>query len=546
MTANDTYWGNWNGDGNQEYWYVVNQDITIDTFVTVYGNVHLILQDGCTLTVNGGIRVTDNGFNSGYPPGFSLEDRKKPHSLTIYGQSEGTGQLCVLGRNSGAGIGGNNYDGALAPPLGDHYDPPSERHSGAITIHGGTVTATGSDGAGIGSSGSGKVDDITIYNGTVTATGGGSAGIGGGDGGRVTIYGGTVEANGGHHGAGIGGSPGGSGGEVTIYGGAVTAKGGGNGAGIGGGGTEGASLGSPGSPGSPGGSGGRVTIHDGTVTATGSGNGAGIGGGGVTWPGQNANGGSGGTVTIYGGTVTAKGGCNGAGIGGGQFGNPGSFRPEGNAVIFASSIQANNPNGWSGVIFQGDGGKLYGDTVAPTEDFTIEAGQTLTIEQGKTLVIQEGLTLTNKGKITNNGTTIVYGTLNEEGAVDGTGDVTYEVTGVSLNKSTTTLTVGGSETLTATVTPNEASDKDVKWESSDTSVATVANGVVTAVGAGTATITATAGDVSATCTVTVERPYVPPANPNYRIDVTTTEGGTVTKDPAAAKAGGDGHPDPNP
>ena len=308
--------------------------------------------------------------------------------------------------------------------------------------------------------------------------------------------------------------------------------------------------------GSPGGNGGRVTIYDGTVTATGSGNGAGIGGGGVTLPGPSATGGAGGTVTIYGGTVIATGSSgsdpslphNGsAGIGGGgQFSGSGSFRPEGNAVIFASSIQANNPNGWSGVIFQGDGGKLYGDTVAPTEDFTIEAGQTLTIEQGKTLVIQEGLTLTNKGKITNNGTIIVYGTLNEEGAVDGTGDVTYEVTGVSLNKSTTTLTVGGSETLTATVTPNEASDKDVKWESSDTSVATVANGVVTAVGAGTATITATAGDVSATCTVTVERPYVPPANPNYRIDVTTTEGGTVTKDPAAAKAGGDGHPDPNP
>lgn len=37
--------------------------------------------------------------------------------------------------------------------------------------------------------------------------------------------------------------------------------------------------------------------------------------------------------------------------------------------------------------------------------------------------------------------------------------------------------------------------------------------------------------------VTVERPYTPPANPNYRIDVTTTAGGTVTKDPAAAKAG---------
>ena len=503
VTANDTYWGNRNDDSNQEYWYVVNQDITIDENVTVYGNVHLVLQDGCSLTVTENIRVTDNGFNSGYPPGFPVEDRKKPHSLTIYGQSEGTGQLCVLGKNSGAGIGGNNFDGALAPPFGDHYDPPSERHSGAITIHGGNVTATGHDGAGIGSSGRGKAADITIYNGTVTATGGGSAGIGGGDGGRVTIYGGTVEANGG-----------------------------GNGAGIGGGGTDG------GPQGSSGGSGGRVTIYDGTVTATGSGNGAGIGGG---------NYGNGGEVTIYGGTVTATGGSDAAGIGGGRFVNSQSnfsTGENGQAVIFATGGGSGSAIGdqtkrdsWSGVIFQGDGGQVYGSSITPTEDFAIGEGQILTIEQGKTLVIQEGLTLTNKGKITNNGTIIVYGTLNEEGAVDGTGDVTYEVTGVSLNKSTTTLTVGGSETLTATITPDKAASAKVTWESSDPNVATVTDGVVTAVAPGTATITATAGDISATCTVTVERPYVPPANPNYRIDVTTTEGGTVDKDPAAAKAG---------
>ena len=49
---------------------MVNQDITIDENVTVYGNVHLVLQDGCSLTVTENIRVTDNGFNSGYPPDF--------------------------------------------------------------------------------------------------------------------------------------------------------------------------------------------------------------------------------------------------------------------------------------------------------------------------------------------------------------------------------------------------------------------------------------------------------------------------------------------
>ena len=81
------------------------------------------------------------------------------------------------------------------------------------------------------------------------------------------------------------------------------------------------------------------------------------------------------------------------------------------------------------------------------------------------------------------------------------------VSGVALNKTSTSISVGNSEKLTATVEPNDATNKNVTWASSDTSVATVAaNGTVTAVKAGTATITATAeGDNSkfATCTVTV-------------------------------------------
>ena len=81
------------------------------------------------------------------------------------------------------------------------------------------------------------------------------------------------------------------------------------------------------------------------------------------------------------------------------------------------------------------------------------------------------------------------------------------VSGVALNKTSTSISVGNSEKLTATVEPNDATNKNVTWTSSDTSVATVApDGTVTAVKAGTATITATAeGDNSkfATCTVTV-------------------------------------------
>ena len=77
------------------------------------------------------------------------------------------------------------------------------------------------------------------------------------------------------------------------------------------------------------------------------------------------------------------------------------------------------------------------------------------------------------------------------------------------------------------------------WSSDKPEVATVENGKVTAKAAGTATITVTTedGEKTATCTVTVTRPYIPPANPNYRITVAATQGGTVTADPTAAKAG---------
>ena len=80
----------------------------------------------------------------------------------------------------------------------------------------------------------------------------------------------------------------------------------------------------------------------------------------------------------------------------------------------------------------------------------------------------------------------------------------YAVTSVTLDKSTLSLTVWGADgLLTATVNPDNATDKTVTWTSSDDSKATVTNGTVHAVAAGTVTITATAGGKSATCTVTV-------------------------------------------
>lgn len=85
---------------------------------------------------------------------------------------------------------------------------------------------------------------------------------------------------------------------------------------------------------------------------------------------------------------------------------------------------------------------------------------------------------------------------------------TINVTGVALNQKKLSLEIKDTATLTATITPENATDKTVTWTSSDDKIATVEGGKVTAVAAGTATITAKAGDQSATCEVTVTEPTV--------------------------------------
>lgn len=85
--------------------------------------------------------------------------------------------------------------------------------------------------------------------------------------------------------------------------------------------------------------------------------------------------------------------------------------------------------------------------------------------------------------------------------------VVVSATAVSLDKNELSLNEGGSATLVATVSPSDATDA-VAWASSDEAVATVADGVVTAVAAGTATITASAGTAKAECAVSVTVPRI--------------------------------------
>lgn len=80
------------------------------------------------------------------------------------------------------------------------------------------------------------------------------------------------------------------------------------------------------------------------------------------------------------------------------------------------------------------------------------------------------------------------------------------VTSITLDKTSLSMKVGETETITATVNPDNATDKNVTWTSSDESVAKVADGKVTAVKSGKATITAKCEDKTAECAVTVTLP----------------------------------------
>jgi len=293
-------------------------------------------------------------------------------------------------------------------------------------------------------------DGITISGGNITAVGGqNAAGIGGGlrsNGINITIFGGKVTATGGINGAGIGGGGNaddadgnnppptppsdynetdntsyhnytdwGQGGHITISGGTVIATGGKNGgAGIGGG--------------HYGGCGVDISITGGTVIAAGGENGgAGIGGGNNSGTGTSSVGGSG-SVSITGGTVKATAGTDASAIGKGRDGSSEQVTPE-RGIIFACT---------SGQV----DGKVYGE-VTLDSDLEIKSGETLLIPSGSKLIIPEGKTLTNNGAITYEASSqedALSGNLQGNGTISGPTQITMLTSdGEALNPEKTAL-----------------------------------------------------------------------------------------------------------
>ena len=330
-------------------------EVTIDQRVAVTGDVHLILTDGCSLTVNGGI-----GLQSGA-------------NITIYGQQAGTSTLKAMASDDNAGI-GSNESGTC----------------GNITINGGTINASsGYGGAGIGSGyGYAECGHITINGGTINASSGYSgAGIGSGydyaECGHITINGGTITASSGYIGAGIGSGLFAECGNITISGGIIeNAFSEYYGVGIGSGDD---------------GTCGLITISGGTVHALSGQNGDGNAIG-------NGDDGSGATFST---------GTNGNAVIYATLRNSGSQPIVGmNTSSWSGIFFLDNGNG----ILCGETVTPTDDfEIAEGKSLTVGEGQTLIIPEGVTLTvngtIENNGTIICYGTIENNGTIICYGTI---------------------------------------------------------------------------------------------------------------------------------------
>lgn len=478
VTANDTEWKDTVTNG----WYVAKGDITIGSRITVTGAVRLILADGCSLTVNGGIGV--NGSNS----------------FTIYGQTDGTGRL----------------------------DADA------------TTSTTSSPGAGIGSDTGSLYGSITINGGTVTAAAsGGSAAIGDGfsaGGSSIIINGGTVKAdvNGSAAAIGSSGSNGGNS-SITISGGTVTATASGSGAAIGDGFDSGGSTFSTGSNGTA-----RIyatgnkAISDNDDKSGWSGiifeNGKGA------VYGNQTNGGSftiatGQTLDILSGSSFANSGTLTIV---GELTNQGTFTNSGPVTVpmAGSFINSGTLNCTYHSYGNGEcvicGTKLVlvtGIQLNPSS-LNLSVGSTATLQATVSPDNAANKTLTwssnapgvatvdlNTGVVTavSAGTAVITATAADGSNVKAECTVTVypAVTRVDISNTDLSLHKGESHTLSATVYP-EGALQTLSWSSSAPDIVSVdKDGKVTALKAGTAIITATAADgsgVKAECAVTVKIP----------------------------------------
>ena len=453
VTNSDTQWTNG--------WYVAQGDITIDQPVTVSDNVHLILEDGCNLTVNGGILLTQGS------------------NMYIYAQStekETMGSLTATGTD--AGIKEANYG------------TPS------LTITGGKITAIGRN-TGI------SADSLTITDGYVSAS------VNGYYGNSIsvrttTISGGFVDLYGDFNGTLSTGTDGhaviSSTGEINniaadckglfliqnegkIYGDTFTL-------------TQDLNIAV---------SNIRVTVGKGQTLTLDHG---------VTL-----------TIPPY-ATLTNNGilNNNGSIINTGTLNNIGTLNNNG---TLNNTSALNN----AGTII--NNGTLTGEvggsgTVTPkiTTDSPLPKG---TVGQSYTASLEatgnnitwsssdkpKWMTLSSTGVISGTPTTADTYTFTVT-ATNASGSDSKEltltinpapilVTGVTLDQAELALYTGDTATLSATVTPENATNKSLTWSSDNQNVATVENGKVTAKAAGTATITVTTedGEKTATCTVTV-------------------------------------------
>ena len=443
-----------------------------------------------------------------------------------------------------------------------------ENNGGKITIHSGTIIATADvGGCGIGSGNTwGKGATVEITGGTVTATGGaGGAGISG----QVTISGGIVRATGRMDSAGIGdmGLMAGAGGSVTISGGDVTAIGGSYNPGIGGhactvkitggtvwavGGSRGAGIGSgrddDGCP---------IEISGGSVTAIGGDGAPGIGKTGTGNALGTLSSGANGTAWIDASSVNLDTSAFTSGV---LFdGNDGALYgrrflledkvsvPQGKTLRLSGNTLEIGPNG----ILNGPGtvaghgaivnrgvlrakisssdvnvkGPVTGVTIDQKE-LTLTVGETAvltaTLEPAAAMDIEVLWSSSNEavaavdrnGKVTavGKGWAVVTAETAEAGYRDFCA-VTVELaeepdTAIALDRSSLTLHPGETAQLKATVSPGDATSKEVNWETSDSAVAVVKDGMITAKAEGTATITAKSQHGhAAKCVVTVKKAW---------------------------------------